>query len=89
MDVFNIAQFSFGLAKRYLYNFFVLLAQSLNKKNSCENHNSYNKGPNPTGHAFLESLVNFVSTQKVSKYPLTNWNGGCLPKIPKFHLWNS
>jgi hypothetical protein len=27
--------------------------------------------------------------KKNSKIPITNWNRGCVPKIPKFHIWNS
>jgi hypothetical protein len=34
----------------------------------------------------LESSLNFPSTKKVSKNPITNWNCGCVPKIPKFHI---
>jgi hypothetical protein len=37
----------------------------------------------------LESLLNFPSTRKLSKNPITNWNRSCVPKIPKFHIWNS
>jgi hypothetical protein len=37
----------------------------------------------------LESPLNFPSTKKVSKNQITNWNCGCVPKIPKFHIWNS
>jgi hypothetical protein len=37
----------------------------------------------------LDSPLNFPSTKKVSKNPITNWNCSCVPKIPKFHIWNS
>jgi hypothetical protein len=33
--------------------------------------------------------LNFPSTKKVSKNPITNWDHGCVPEIPKFHIWNS
>jgi hypothetical protein len=34
----------------------------------------------------LENHLNFPSTKKVSKNPITNWNRGCVPKILKFHI---
>jgi hypothetical protein len=71
-DLSNIAQFSFDLSKKYLKKFFVLPAQFSNEKNSSDHHNSYNKGPNPACNDFLESPLNFLSTQKVSKYSITN-----------------
>jgi hypothetical protein len=37
----------------------------------------------------LESPLKFPSTKKDSKYPITNWNHSCMPKIPKFHIRNS
>jgi hypothetical protein len=30
--------------------------------------------------------LNFPSTKKVSKNPMTNWDRGCIPKVPKFHI---
>jgi hypothetical protein len=66
-----------------LKKFFVLHALLLNEMNS------YNKGPNLVCNGLLESPLNSPSTKKVSKNPITNWNRGCVPKIPKFHIWNS
>jgi hypothetical protein len=57
-----------------------------NEKNLSDHHNSY--GPNLACDGLLESPLNFPSTKKVSKYPMTNWNRGCMPKVPKFHIWN-
>jgi hypothetical protein len=60
-----------------------------NEKNSSDYHNSYNKGPNLAYNGLLESSLNFPSTKKVSKNPMTNWDRGCVPKVPKFHIWKS
>jgi hypothetical protein len=43
-----------------------------NEKNSFDHHNSYNKGPNLACNGLLESPLNFPSTKKVSKNPMTN-----------------
>jgi hypothetical protein len=60
-----------------------------NEKNSFDHHNSYNKGPNLACNGLLESPLNSPSTKKNSKYPMTNWDCGCVPKVPKFHIWKS
>jgi hypothetical protein len=60
-----------------------------NEKNSFDHHNSYNKGPNLACNGLLESPLNFPSTKKVSKNPMTNEDHGCVPKVPKFHIWKS
>jgi hypothetical protein len=60
-----------------------------NEKNSSNHHNSYNKGPNIACNGLLESPLNFPSTKKVSKNPMTNWDRGCVPKVLKFHIWKS
>jgi hypothetical protein len=57
-----------------------------NEKNSFDHHNSYNKGPILACNGLLESPSNFPSTKKVLKNPITNWNHGCMPKIPKIHV---
>jgi hypothetical protein len=58
-----------------------------NEKNSFDHHNSYNKGPNLACNGLLESLMNFPSTKKVLKNPMINWDCGCVPKVPTFHIW--
>jgi hypothetical protein len=67
----------------------VLPALPSNEKNSFDHHNSYNEGLDLACNGLLESPLNFPSTKKVSKIQFTNWNSGCVPKIPKFHIWNS
>jgi hypothetical protein len=67
----------------------VLPALPSNKKNSFDHHNFYNKGPNLARNGLLESPLNFPSIKKVSKNPITKWNRSCVPKILKFHIWNS
>jgi hypothetical protein len=52
-------------------------------------HNFCKKCQNLACNGLLESPLNFPSTKKVSKNPITNWNHSCVPKIPKFHIWNS
>jgi hypothetical protein len=74
--------------EKYWKKFFVLPALPSNEKNSFDQHNSYNKGPNLAWNGLLESPLNFPSTKKVSKNQSTIWNRGCVPKIPKFHIWN-
>jgi hypothetical protein len=49
-------------------------------------HNFCKKCQNLASDGLLESPLNFPSTQKVSKNPITNWNCSCMPKIPKFHI---
>jgi hypothetical protein len=58
----------------------VLPALPSNEKNSFDHHNSYNTGQNLVYNGLLESPLNFASTKKVSKNPITNWNRGCVPK---------
>jgi hypothetical protein len=65
---------------------FVLATLPSNEKNYFDHHNSYNKGPNLACNGLLESPLNFPSTKKVSKKPITDWNHGCVPKIPRFHM---
>jgi hypothetical protein len=60
-----------------------------NEKNSFDHHNSYNKGPNLACNGLLESPLNSSSTKKISKNQMTNWDRGCVPKVPKFHIWKS
>jgi hypothetical protein len=60
-----------------------------NEKSSSDYHNSYNKDPNLACNGLLESPLNFPSTRKISKNPMTNWDHGCVPKVPKFHIWKS
>jgi hypothetical protein len=79
----------FLFSKKYLKKFFVLPAMPLNETNSFDHHNYYNKGPNLVCNGLLESPLNFPSTKKVSKNQIINWNRSCVPKILKFHLWNS
>ena len=88
MDLCNMAQFYF-LLKMSLKKFFVVPALPSNNKNSFDHHNSYNKGPNLACNGLLESPLNFPSTKKVSKHPITNYNYSFVPKILKFHIWNS
>jgi hypothetical protein len=52
-------------------------------------HNFCKKCQNLACDGLLESPLNFPSTKKVSKNPITNWNHNCVPKVPKFHIWNS
>jgi hypothetical protein len=66
----------FYFLEKYLKKFFVLPASPSNKKNSFDHHNSYNKGLNLACNGLLESPLNFPSTKKVSKNPITNWNHG-------------
>jgi hypothetical protein len=40
-------------------------------------------------NGFLEGPLNLPSTQKVSKHLIRNWNCCGMPKMPKFHIWNS
>jgi hypothetical protein len=81
----------FYLIKIYIYlrKFFVLPGLPSNEKNSFDHNNSYNKGPNLACNGLLESPLNFPSTKKVSKNSMTNWDCGCVPKVPKFHIWKS
>jgi hypothetical protein len=62
------------------------------KKNCCIE--------NPNGEHMLWCVVylhDFIFFQKIkilifggiSKNPITKWNRSCVPKIPKFHIWNS
>jgi hypothetical protein len=51
---------------------FCVAALPSNEKNSFDHHNSYNKGPNLACNGLLESPLNFSSTKKVSKNPITN-----------------
>jgi hypothetical protein len=60
-----------------------------NDKNSSDHHNSYNKGLNLACNGLWESPLNSPSTKKVSKNRMTNWDRGCMPTIPKFHIWKS
>jgi hypothetical protein len=62
----------FLFSKKYLRKFFVLPGLPSNEKNSFDHHNSYNKGPNLACNGLLESPLNFPSTKKVSKNPMTN-----------------
>jgi hypothetical protein len=52
-------------------------------------HNLCKKCQNFACDGLLESPLNFPSTKKVSKNPITNWNCSCVPKVSKFHIWNS
>jgi hypothetical protein len=73
-----------NIFKKYLKKFFVLPGLPSNEKNSSDHHNSYNKGPNLACNGLLESPLNFPSTKKVSKNPMTNWYRGCMPKVLNF-----
>ena len=57
------------------------------KERKC--HNYCKKCHNLACDGLLESPLNFPFTKKVSKNPNTNWNCRCVPKVPKFHIWNS
>ena len=59
-----------------------------NEMNFANHHNSYNKGQNLACNGLLESPLNFPSPKKVSKNAMTNWDRGCVPKVPKFHIWS-
>jgi hypothetical protein len=83
-----MVQFSF-ISKKIFEEFFCAAGLPSNEKNSSNHHNSYNKGPNLMCNGLLESPLSFPSTKKVLKNPITNWNRSCMPKIPKFHIWNS
>jgi hypothetical protein len=53
-------------------------------------HNLCKKCQNLACDGLLESpTLNFPSTKFFSKNSVTNWNRSCMPKIPKFHMWNS
>jgi hypothetical protein len=80
MYLSNIAQFYFIFLKKYLKKFFVMPALPTNEENSFDHHNSYNKGPNVACNGLFENFLNFPSTKKVLKNPITNWNCGCIPK---------
>jgi hypothetical protein len=76
----------FYFLKKSLRKFFVLPRLLSNEKNSSNHHNSYHKGPNLTCNGLLESPMNSPSTKKVLKNPMTNWDRGCVPEVPKFHI---
>jgi hypothetical protein len=59
------------------------------ERKKINHHNFCIKYQNLACNGLLESPLNFPSIQKVSKNPITNWNRTCMPKIPKFRIWNS
>ena len=65
-----------------------LIWQWLTRKKR-KHHNFCKKCQNLACNDLLESSLKSLSIKKVSKNPITNWNCSCVPKIPKFHIWNS
>ena len=61
---------------------------SFERENKNKNHNFCKKCQNLACNGFLESPLNFPSTKKVPKNSITNCNCSCMPKFPKFHIWN-
>jgi hypothetical protein len=54
-----------------------------------ERHNFCKKCQNLASDGLMESPLNFPSSKKISKHPITNCNRSCMPKVPKFHIRNS
>jgi hypothetical protein len=70
-----------------LKKFLVLPRLPSNKKNSSNQHNSYNKGPNLVFFSFIESPSNFLPTIKFPKIISHLLYHSNMPKTTKAKIW--
>jgi hypothetical protein len=73
----------FYFLEKYLKKFSVLPALPSNEKNSSNDQNSYNKGPNLAFFSFTESPSNFLLIIKFPKNHITSSNHKNLSKAAK------